>query len=139
MAGQYDVYTKSRVNTTSQVGLIVMLYEGAIRFLSLAIHSMDEKKFYEKATYINKATKIIEELQNSLDFQQGGEIAVNLNKLYTFFLKEISSASMSNNKQTIEKIISLLTEMKQSWEQVEKQQAMQVATETGFQGLRVSG
>jgi len=139
MVSQYDVYTKSRVNTTTKVGLIVMLYEGAIRFLGLAAHSIDEKKYYEKALYINKTIKIIEELQNSLDFEQGGEIAKNLDRLYAFFVKEISAAGISNNKQAIEKVINLLTELKQSWEQLEKQQAMQTAVPKDFQGLRVSG
>jgi len=140
MAGQYDAYTNSRVNTISKVGLVVMLYEGAIKFLSLAVHSIKEKQFYEKAQNINKSLKIIEELQNSLNFEQGGEISENLNKLYVFFLKEISTAGMKNNQQSLNKVINLLSEMKQSWEKVENQQAVQLAEQANLaQELRISG
>lgn len=141
--GQYDAYTKSQANTVSKIGLIVMLYEGAIRFLSLSIHNINEKKFYEKAKNINKASKIIEELQGSLDFEQGGDIAENLNKLYSFFLKEIGSAGINNNKEAILKVIELLNDMKNSWAQVEKEQNQvlhqQNSQLTTGQPLRISG
>lgn len=140
MTGQYEAYTTSRANTMSKVGLIVMLYEGAIRFLSLAVYNMKEKKFYEKAKYINKASKIIEELQNSLDFEKGGEISNNLNKLYSFFLSEISSAGIKNNCESLQKIMNLLTDMKKSWEQIEKQQVEPLQVNDGYvENLRVSG
>ena len=67
-------YQDSTVSTQSKGRLIVMLYDGAIKFMRLAIKELEAKNYEAKGHYINKAQDIINELNVVLDVDAGGEI-----------------------------------------------------------------
>ncbi|MFN3245729.1 MAG: flagellar export chaperone FliS, partial [Leptonema sp. (in: bacteria)] len=79
---QYDVYKDTEIQTADQGKLILMLYDGAIRFLNIAIDNMDYRKYDIVNNNIIKAQDIITELMLSLNMDQGGEIAKNLFNIY---------------------------------------------------------
>ena len=106
------------VAAASPQRLVVMLYDGAIKFLKLAIQELEAKNYAAKGQYINRAQDIINELNAVLDLQAGGEIAENLRKLYLFMGRRLSQANTKRDPQMIQEVIGLLEELNQSWKAI---------------------
>lgn len=94
-------YQENAVSTQSKGRLIVMLYDGAIKFMRLAIMEMEKKNYEAKGRYINKALDIINELNVVLDMDAGGDIASNLRKLYIFMSNQLSQANIKCDPQMV--------------------------------------
>jgi flagellar protein FliS len=110
-----ETYQETAVTTQSRGKLIVMLYDGAIKFLKLAIREIESKDPEAKGEYISKAIDIIFELNTVLDTEAGGEIAMNLRKLYLFMGKHLTEANAKQDIGKIEEVINLLEDLNQSW------------------------
>ncbi len=78
MNNPYSKYQRTQVTTASNEKILLMLYEGAIRFCRHAHKAMEEKNIAEKGKFISKATAILSELMATLDFKVGGQLAVDL-------------------------------------------------------------
>ncbi len=115
---QVTVYKETSVTTQSKGRLVVMLYDGAIKFMKLAIKELEAGNNEAKSQYINKALNIINELNAVLDINTGGEVAVNLRKLYLFMNRHLSEADMKRNPQMIREVISLMEELGQGWKAI---------------------
>ncbi len=111
-------YQDSTVSTQSKGRLIVMLYDGAIKFMRLAIKELEANSYEAKGHYINKAQDIINELNVVLDMDAGGEIAANLRKLYYFMSNRLSEANIKRDPQMIRDVIKLMEELNQSWKAI---------------------
>ena len=111
-------YQDNAVTTQSKGRLIVMLYDGAIRFLRLAIKEIENNNYEAKGRYINKAIDILNELNVVLDMDAGGEIAGNLRKLYVFMINRLSQANVQNDTQLIRDVIKLMEELNSSWKAI---------------------
>ncbi|MHC4559772.1 MAG: flagellar export chaperone FliS [Planctomycetota bacterium] len=108
-------YQDNTVTTQSKGRLIVLLYDGAIKFMKLAIKELEAGNYQAKGQYINKAQDIINELSAVLDINAGGEIAANLRKLYCFMNNRLSEANIKRDPQMIREVIELMEELNQSW------------------------
>lgn len=111
-------YQDNAVTTQSKGRLIVMLYDGAIKFLRLAIREIENNNYEAKGRYINKAIDIINELNAVLDMDTGGEVAGNLRKLYIFMINRLSQANLQNDPQLIRDVIKLMEELNRSWKAI---------------------
>ena len=119
----YNAYRDTNVKTASQGRLIVLLYEGAVKQLTLANSMFDKNgklpvrsiEAFGKA--ILKAQEIITELQVSLDMEKGGEIAKNLMSLYIFFNKELTETNISKDQKRLEPIMKMISDLCESWRQ----------------------
>jgi flagellar protein FliS len=111
-------YQDTAVTTGNKGRLIVLLYEGAIKFLRLAVQELEAKNYEAKGRYICKAQDIITELNAVLDMDGGGEIAGNLRKLYVFMSNRLSQANIGRDPQMIREVITLLEELNQSWKAI---------------------
>jgi len=111
-------YQETAILTQDKSKLIVMLYEGAIKFLKLSQKDMEAKNYESKNTHINRAWDIINELNFSLDMEAGREISENLRKLYAFMLTHISTANSKNDSQIVQEVIDMLSELKEGWEAI---------------------
>ncbi len=111
-------YQDNTVTTQSKGRLIVMLYDGAIKFMKLAVRELETNNYEEKGHYINKAQDIINELNAVLDTDAGGEIAANLRKLYCFMSNRLSQANVKSDPQMIRDVIKLMEELNQGWKAV---------------------
>ena len=118
MNNYLDNYQKVQVTTVDRIKLVVMLYDGAISFLKTAISYLDKNDFAGKGVYIAKAQDIIDELNNSLNMNEGGEIAVNLRKIYNFLYFYLVKANLSRDKKMINEVINILSTLRDAWEQV---------------------
>jgi flagellar protein FliS len=113
-----SAYQESVVATQSKGRLIVLLYDGAIKFMKLAIKELEAKNYEAKGQYINKAQDIINELNAVLDMNAGGEIATNLRKLYCFMNNRLSEANIKRDPKIIREVIELMEELNQSWKAI---------------------
>lgn len=117
----YNAYQKTNVSTASQGRLVVLLYEGAVKNLTGAINLFDENEkikpnnIEQYGIYIQKTQAIITELQVSLDMEKGGEIAKNLMSLYLYFNEELLSANINQNKEKIDSVIKMLSDLAEAW------------------------
>ncbi|MHC4360794.1 MAG: flagellar export chaperone FliS [Planctomycetota bacterium] len=103
-----ETYQETSVTTQNKGKLVVMLYEGAIKFLKLAIKEIEAGNTEEKGKYISKAIDIIFELNAVLDMEAGGEVAANLRKLYLFMGRHLTEANTKQDIGKIEEVIKLL-------------------------------
>jgi len=97
MTNPYSQYQKTQVTTASREKVLLMLYEGAIRFTKLAHSALKQKKIAEKGKYISKATAILSELMATLDFKAGGQLAIDLENLYVFMIDKLIEGNIQNN------------------------------------------
>ncbi|HEV59011.1 MAG TPA: flagellar export chaperone FliS [Phycisphaerales bacterium] len=110
-----EVYQQTAVGTQNKGRLIVMLYEGAIKFLRQALRDLEAKDYAAKGRNISKARDILLELNTVLDMEAGGEIAQNLRALYNFMLRHLAQANIRCDEQMIRDVISLLEDLNASW------------------------
>ena len=111
-------YQDSAVTTQSKGRLIVLLYDGAIKFMKLAIKELETNNYEAKGQYIIKAQNIINELNAVLDMNAGGEIATNLRQLYCFMNNRLSEANIKHDSKMIREVIELMEELNQSWKAI---------------------
>ena len=98
-------YQRTNIETSTGLGLVVMSYEYAIRFLKQAKEHYKNQEYLEKAKALQRALDIINELQCSLDFEKGKEIATNLDSIYNFLIRKLLEADITvqGKVQPIEK------------------------------------
>ena len=111
-------YQETTVTTQNKGRLVVMLYEGAIKFLKKAVQELENKNYEAKGNYINKAKDIINELNAVLDMDANPEMAMNLRKLYLFMGRQLSEANIKKDAQMISEVITLLEELNQGWKAI---------------------
>ena len=120
----YSAYQKTNVSTASQGRLVVLLYEGAIKQLTMAMSYIDEnnkinpRDIEKYGICLQKVQAIITELQVSLDMEKGGDIAKNLMALYVFFNEELVHASISKDKGKLQSVWNMMNELAQSWKTI---------------------
>ncbi len=120
--GKQDL--KAQVEAASPHRLILMLFEGAIKSCNLAKIHMQNGAIADKGMAITKAIAIIEEgLRISLDKEQGGELAANLDALYQYMGYRLLQANLHNDTSMLDEVLSLLSGLKESWEQIDPTQA----------------
>ncbi len=114
----YQAYQKTQVMTSRPDKVLLLLYEGAIRFTKLASQKTREKNIPEKGKYISKALAIISELMNTLDHESGGALAADLENLYMFMMDKLIDANIKNNADDCEAVEKLLTTLYGAWKDV---------------------
>lgn len=117
----YDRYLETAVETASPARLIVMLYDGAIRFINSAIDAIQNKQYEQQNHYFQRAQKILAELISSLDFSKGGEVAENLFRLYTYMYNQLVEANLQDSIERAEHVVNLLSELREAWDTVASQ------------------
>ncbi len=118
MNNPYKNYQKTQVTTASKEKILLMLYEGAIRFTKHAIVAMEEKKIAEKGKYISKATAILSELMATLDFKVGGQLAAELENLYVFMIDKLIEGNIRNDVECLRSVENILRTLYVAWQDV---------------------
>ena len=124
MPGQtaHKQYKQVQVKTANKGKLVVMLYEGCIKFLRLAKKSMKENNTEDANNYIIRSQDIIRELMNTLDIEKGGDVATNLYSLYDFLIRNLIEANVDKDLEKIEVVEDMMLELLDSWKQIVNQQ-----------------
>jgi flagellar protein FliS len=117
-------YKQTAVKTANRGQILLMLYEGAIKNVKMATLAIERKDIPAKGMYIGKAHDIINELTATLDFEVGGEIARNLERLYNFIVEQLVKANLENSMEPLAAVQKVLETLLEGWrgavEQVNK-------------------
>ncbi len=108
-------YLKNQIATASKEQLLIMFYDGAIRFTGQAKLAIEKKDIEGRNYAIQKASAIVTELEATLNHKIGGNIAEDLDALYAFMLKEYTSASVKNEITPLVTIENLLSDLRKTW------------------------
>lgn len=121
MSNPYQKYKTTAVQSASREKILLMLYEGAIKFTKIAIKACDEKKIAERGYNIGRAYDIVMELNNTLDHKVGGEISKNLESLYIFMMGQYTKSNISGDPVPLKSNLKMLETLHEGWVQaVEK-------------------
>lgn len=116
---QYQsVDLRATVETASPHKLISMLLEGALGSLAKAKGAIERNSIEERTSFLNKASEIVVGLKGSLDLEQGGEVAANLDALYDYMVSGILEANRNNDADKVQEIMNLMLEIKQGWSEM---------------------
>ena len=118
MARGADAYYQTHVQSRSPLELVVMLYDGALRFLDQAAEAMDRGDMASKAMALSKAFAILAELQNTLNVKDGGDVARQLDALYSHMHDRLVAANVERSSAPIRDVMKLLTPLRDAWSQV---------------------
>ena len=106
---------ESIVHEATPHKLIEMLFKGAKDALSQAVGAIERKDFEAKSKKISKATEIILNLRTYLDKEKGGEVADNLNELYTYMATVLIDANRTNDTEKLREVSALLDTVADGW------------------------
>jgi flagellar secretion chaperone FliS len=112
MSSQHDQYRMTSIQTAPPDQLLLMLYDGAIRFLEQAKTAIEERR--NPAVPISRAQDIILELVNCLDMK-AGEISLNLAQLYEYFLRRLLHAQIHHDQAALDEVATHLRGLREAW------------------------
>lgn len=108
-------YKKASVTTKDQGTLILMLYDGAIRFLKIAVKKIETQELEDAHTNITRAKNIISELLTSLDADNSGRVGTSLKSLYVYMFNRLIDANIQKNNAYLLEVVELLEELREGW------------------------
>lgn len=121
----YEKYTgqfrEHAVQSASPLQLVVMLYDGAIKFCDQGLVAMEKRDLDGQNNTLQRAQRIILELMSCLDTERGGEVAKNLLALYTYCINQLVEANIHDTKEPIRRVKKILNELRDSWVSLELQ------------------
>jgi len=115
MNGYTNQYQQNQILTASQDQILLMLYDGAIKFCKQAIKADAENDLAEKLGRISKVFAIVTEFSNSLNHEIGGEIAADLDSLYFFMMRELNHARTDKTGKHLQTVLNLLADLRETW------------------------
>jgi len=118
-----EQYARTDIQTSDPRAVVVLLYEGAIKFLGRAADAARADARNEMSEHILKAQKIVQFLTTALDFEEGGEIASNLSRLYAYARDTLNEANLHASADKIEEVIDLFRPLLDAWRDVAKDPA----------------
>jgi len=113
-----DVKVTSGVASANNVQLIQMLFDGLLESLVAARGHIQHRNISEKSKAIARASRIVLGLQGALDFEKGGDLASNLNELYSYVTRRLFHVNAHNDLAVLDEIHGLMKEIRDAWEGV---------------------
>lgn len=113
-----QAYMQTNVSTTDQGHLLLMLYDGALKFLQQAREKMLEKDYAAKGILISKVIDIVNELSSSLNMERGGELATNLNNLYFLCTARLLEANLKMSVERLDSVSQILSGLRSAYAQI---------------------
>lgn len=110
-------YQVQQVMTASPLKLVAMLYDKAIQSLKETIRAIEGGDIQARWKGYQRAFEIINHLRMTLDRERGGEVAVNLDRLYGFMLMRLHQINLRNDPQSAQEVIGLLEPLRLAWHQ----------------------
>ncbi|MBU0665489.1 MAG: flagellar export chaperone FliS [Proteobacteria bacterium] len=114
---QQRQYQQNHIYTATQEQILIMLYDGAIRFTRQAIMAGEQGNQAEKLGRISKTLAIITEFSNTLNHEIGGKIAADLDGLYQFMIRELNAARKDESGEKLKTVERLLVDLRETWGQ----------------------
>ena len=112
-----QAYRRVESESRSPLELVVMLYDGALRFVNDARETHARRDLRARGQAISKALAIIGELQNTLDIEKGGEIAEQLDNLYMYMSSRLLDVTLKQDIAACDEVHKLLSTLREGWAQ----------------------
>ena len=111
-----SVQVMTGVATADNIQLIQMLFDGLLESLASASGHIQNKAIEEKSNALVRAGRIVIGLQGALDFERGGELAQNLNELYSYVTRRLFHINAQNDLDALEEVKTLIKDISQAWQ-----------------------
>ena len=111
-------YHNTSIKTADRRRIVVMLYEGVIKNLHIAINAIEAGDADTRTAKVNKSLEIIQFLSAALDFEKGGDIARNLSNLYDYARDVIALANIRGDVAKLREAIDLFNIVLDGWRQL---------------------
>ncbi len=108
-------YRQTQVQSRTPLELVVMLYDGTLKFLHLTRDAIERRDLHARRDASSRALAIISELQSTLNMAEGGEIAQGLDELYGFVNLRILDATKHNAVTPIDDAIRVIENLRGAW------------------------
>lgn len=112
----YAAYGNNKILTATPAQLTLMLYEGAIKFVNIAIAAVEKKEIEKAHENIMKTENIIMEFQSTLDHKY--EVAKDFDAVYSYLLRRLQEANIKKDKEILEEVLEHLRTMRDTWKEV---------------------
>ncbi|MGO9313037.1 MAG: flagellar export chaperone FliS [Syntrophobacteraceae bacterium] len=113
-----NVYHKTAIETADPLQLIILCYDAAINDLKIAKEHHEKNEMDDAYRKIRHAQDIITELLIGLDYERGGDIARNLNRLYNFVLRQLIGINSRRDPAVYGHLVKILSDLKEGWEEM---------------------
>jgi flagellar secretion chaperone FliS len=113
----YGKYKKTSIESANKEKVLLLLYEGAIRFIKQAKEANETKNIALRGEMIGRAYDIVMELCSTLDFKIGGDISKNLEQLYIYVLEELTRANITGDSKHFDNSLKILSILYDGWVQ----------------------
>jgi flagellar protein FliS len=113
-----DSYLQTQVKSSSPLELVVMLYDAAIRSTIAANDALVRRDIPARRAAMSKAMAIVGELQGSLNMEQGGKVAEELDRLYTWMTERLVEATVKQDPAPVQEVRKLLETLRGAWHEV---------------------
>ncbi len=111
----YQAYERTGVQTADQRKLIIMLYDGVIRFLRKAVSKMEASDIEGAHNYLVRSREIIGELLSTLKPEKGADVGQNLRRLYVYVFNRIVEANLHKDPRIVEEVIGIMSTLREGW------------------------
>lgn len=115
ISNPYAQYQSNQVNMASPERLLLMAYDGAIRFARIGLEKMREGIAEEKSFSFSRAQSIIAELLAALNPEHDAELASNLARLYEYMFNRLLEANIGDDERAATEVISMLVDLREAW------------------------
>ena len=113
-----DAYRRVEAESRSPIELVVMLYDGALRFVADARDAHQGQDLIRRARAVSRAMAIVAELQNTLNVRDGGAIGIELDRLYTYISSRLVAVNATGDAAVLDEITKLLLPLRDAWAQI---------------------
>lgn len=120
-------YQANEVNTANRLKLLIMLNEGAIRFIKKADEALVKGDLAVKGETISKVLAIVGELKSTLDWSHAPALADQLERLYDFIMDRLYEANVKNDAQALHDALKIVEVLHSSWVELSKKTTAELA------------
>lgn len=131
MDGKIAAYRHADTMGKSQIDLIIMVYDGAIKALETAAGHYRENDCEAGFEQIQKAKRFVTHLYTTLDLEKGGEVAENLSKMYVWVISQLCVVEATKEIDEIEAVVTVLDNLRSGWAELKGQQGGEAAEVSG--------
>jgi len=111
-------YLQTQVRSSQPLELVVLLYDAALRSVGSAREAFVRRDIPARRAALSRVFAIIAELQNTLDMDRGGSVAIELDQLYTWMTTQLVQATVEQNARPLDEVLRVLEILRSAWSQI---------------------
>ena len=127
----YGAYERANVQTADQRRLILMMYDGAIRFMQKGAQRIEVNDVEAAHNYLVRARNVVSELLSTLRPEKAGEMGENLKRLYVYIFNRLVEANLTKDKSIVDESIRLMDTLREGWSSMKPAAEIRPESEDG--------